>query len=1012
MRNIGVFLVTAICGLMQNTVAQELPEWRKMYSEKEVQEKFANPPLFYAPHTFWFWDDTLKDESVAAEMAAEMAKQRLNPGYAHPRSGFDPSVAALPLEQYLEKPWFNSFGKALQEAKNQDMTLGYCDDYNWPSGQIGGKILEQHPELEARYLSPKRYYAKGGETVVYDNVDFAVAGRLENEEIDAGSLRIIGEGKSIKWTAPEGKWVIYTYTEKFHPGIDGGRVNYLSPKLMKTFIPMVHEKYLGHFGSDMGNHIPGVFVDNEGDYGWQIAWSDFFAAQYKKDKKRDIRLWLPLLTEKDKDGLFVKARCDWFDVVSDVYNTCYIKPLVNWLKKRNMYYISNLWEESLLLQTQAVGDLMRTNRCVTMPGTDCLEMKSQDVHDFKETQSVAEFENRPFMSEIMGVAGWIQSPEMMKMTINSITSFGINHVVPHGIYMNRNLTTIPFPTDWFVENPYWRYMHYWTDFARRAAFVTRHSQLVADVLLVQPLESVWAFSEGYFADELLGRDEPWDNRAVETDQVYSEAMRKMNEANIDFLIADNHYLSCSNVQTNQENPTIRIKDHDFRAIVLPPTYILARSSMKKIYDFAKQGGVVLTLGALPTGSPEKGLNDEFISKLSDALRKLPNVIDCSADKDVDIMNNMVTTLYKKIKLSIRLENVGRLYTMHRRMGHKDLYWLANNTNDKKEFTAKFRDGKGNVELWDCETGDIRTLSARENGEYIDVPLILNPFEGYWVVFNPENKDAVRSDGIDNVDLKSTVHFLDTLWAIRYPETNTVCKTTAKVLYSNDTEVDSKKLQIGYNDSNWPYYNKQKKESYQYAYWRSNVPVGATSVVVPDYLVGKDIWVDNKKMHVAERSILLPKNTRLLAFVLRENELQGIEPFVFTVDAATNKGLESWYAYGLQQYTGFLDYETTLQINKLGSQVILDLGEVKYMAEVFVNGKSTGARLWAPFQFDISKELKEGTNTIKIRVGNLIANSMWMQDDMNKLRLWGWRGTPDLLQCDAGLFGPIRIETKY
>lgn len=1009
MRNIGIFLVTTACSLVQ-AIAQDLPEWRKMYSEKEVREMFVNPPLFYAPHTFWFWDDTLKDVSVAASMAKEMAKQRLNPGYAHPRSGFDPSVAALPLEQYLEKPWFDSFGNALQEAKNQDMTLGYCDDYNWPSGQIGGKLLEQHPELEAQYLSPKRYYAKGGETVVYENIDFAVAGRLENKEIDAKSLQIIGEDKSIKWIVPEGEWVIYTYTKKFHPGIDGGRVNYLNPDLMKTFIPMVHEKYLKHFGSDMGSHIPGVFIDNEGDYGWQIAWSDFFAQQYKKDKKRDIRLWLPLLTEKDKEGLFVKARCDWFDVVSDVYNTCYIKPLVNWLKQRNMYYISNLWEESLLLQTQAVGDLMRTNRCVTMPGTDCLEMRSQDVHDFKETQSVAEFENRAFMSEIMGVAGWIQSPEMMKMTINSITSFGVNHVVPHGIYMNRNLRTVPFPTDWFTENPYWKHMHYWTDFARRAAFVTRHSRLVADVLLVQPLESVWAFSEGYFADELLGRDEPWDQRAVEADQVYSEAMRKMNEANIDFLIADNYYLSGSSVRTDKGNTTIRIKNHDFRAIVLPPAYILARSSMKKIYDFAKQGGVVLTLGALPTGSPEKGLKDEFVSKLSESLRTLPNVIDCSAIASTSLMNYMTTTLQEKIKLSIRLENAGRLYTAHRKLGYKDLYWLANNTNDKKEFTAKFRDGKGLVELWNCETGQIRTVYSRENGEYTDVPLVLNPFEGYWVVFDSEHKNKTHSDRID--DTESTVRFLDALWTIRYPETNTVCKTTAKVLYSNDAEIDSKKLQIGYNDSNWQYYNKQKKDGYKYAYWRCNIPIGATSVVLPDYLVGKDIWIDNEKRSVSDCSILLPKNTRLLAFVMKEDELKTIKPFVFTVDSATNEGLDSWYTYGLQQYTGFLDYETTFQVGKVGSQVLLDLGEVKYMAEVFVNGKLVGARLWAPFQFDISEALKEGTNTIKIRVGNLIANSMWMQDDMDKLRLWGWRGTPDLLQCDAGLFGPIKMETKY
>ena len=73
-------------------------------------------------------------------------------------------------------------------------------------------------------------------------------------------------------------------------------------------------------GEEMGeNPFRVSFIDNEGDYGYQMAWSEYFAKRYKEIKKRDIRLWLPLLTEKDKDGLFAKARYDWFDVVSDVY---------------------------------------------------------------------------------------------------------------------------------------------------------------------------------------------------------------------------------------------------------------------------------------------------------------------------------------------------------------------------------------------------------------------------------------------------------------------------------------------------------------------------------------------------------------------------------------------------------------------------------------------------------------------------------------------------------------------
>lgn len=1008
----NTFLVTT-CSLLISSmaVAQDKgekdiqPEWLKKYSDKEIYNMFENPPMFYAPHTFWFWDDVIRDEQTAASMAKEMAKQKLNPGYAHPRSGFDNAVTALPVEQYLAEPWFNSFSNALQNAKDNGLTLGYCDDYNWPSGQVAGKVLQKHPELEATYLAPKRYYVKGETEVKYDSINFAVAGKMVNDQLDASSLRIIGEGSNIKWTAPSGDWMIYTYTIKKHPGIDGGKVNYLDPKLMEVFIPLVHEQYDKHFKKDMGHSIPGVFVDNEGDYGWKMAWSEHLAIQYRKKKKRDIRTWLPLLTEKDKDGLFVVARCDWFDVVSDVYNECYFEPLVKWLKERNMYYISNLWEESLQLQTIAVGDLMKTTRCVTMPGNDCLEMKSQDVHDFKEIQSVAEFEDRPFMSEIMGVAGWIQSPEMMKMTINSVTSFGVNHVVPHGIYMNRQLETVPFPSDWFTENPYWNYLHQWTDFARRAAFITRQSSLVADVLLVHPVETAWSFSENYFSEEKGVQNAPWDPRVVETDQVYSDAMRKMNQENIDFLIADKHYLSKSTIQKSGKSTTITINNHDFKAIVLPVTYIIPQSSFKKIVEFAKQGGVVVLLGELPQGSPEKGLNDKTIIALAKTLKQFPSVINLASDKDK--MEAMITVLNENMAPQIRLENSGRLYTAQRKAGNTNLYWFANNTDTLKHFTAWLRDGKGVAEIWDCETGQKKIIpSTTENG-YQKVSLTLNPFEAYWLAFNPDKTNSTEV----KPDITTKERIIDTTWEISYPNENTIYKTTAKVLYSDSRLKENEFLRLGYDDSNWKYYSRQDENNIKsiYGYWRMNIPVGAKSVVVPSYMLGKEIWLNDKKIKITDSLISLAPKSKLLSFVInRKEEKITVAPFKFTVGTKENQKLASWYTYGLQQYSGFLEYETSITIDDTSSNVFIDLGEVKYMAEVFVNDQPAGARLWPPFKFNISNTLKQGENKIRIKIGSLIANKMWMKEDMGKLRTWGWRGIPDLNQCNAGLFGPVKL----
>jgi len=348
-----------------------------------------------------------------------------------------------------------------------------------------------------------------------------------------------------------------------------------------------------------------VFVDNEGDYGWKMAWSDFLAERYKQMKNRDIRLWLPLLTEKDTTGLWAKARYDWFDVVSDVYSTQFLGRLSDWLEKRGMYYISNLWEEDLMLQTRAVGDMMRAQRAVTMPGNDCLEMKSQQVHDFKEIQSVCEFEDRPFMSELMGVAGWEQTPAQMKMTLNGVTAWGVTHTVPHGINLNRKLETIPYPADWFTENPYWRYMHLWTDFARRASFVNRQGRLVADILMINPLESVWALSEGYFTSTDGNK---WPDKVKEINSIYTGVMDVLTSSRLDYLIADGFYMNKASVlkSTDQQSTTLNIAGHHFSVLILPPMFLISQSTAQKILKFALSGGSVILLGDLPVGSPKQG----------------------------------------------------------------------------------------------------------------------------------------------------------------------------------------------------------------------------------------------------------------------------------------------------------------------------------------------------------------------------------------------------------------------
>ncbi|MGN6267374.1 MAG: glycosyl hydrolase [Ginsengibacter sp.] len=996
------------------------PEWQKTYNDpKEVRTMFTNPPMFYAPHVFWFWDDTLKNEHFPASMIDEMARQGLNPGYAHPRGRLrlyqTDSYPEMPKNQYLSKLMFNSLDNAVQKSKDKGLTLGYCDEYNWPSGQAADRLLERHPELEAKYLEFKRHEVKGNSTVHYDSLDFAVAGKIVDNKIDASSLQIIGNGSMLTWKAPKGNWVVYTYKKTPLPDKQPVKINYLDNRLMEAFIPMVHYQYEKHLGNEMGKTIPGVFVDNEGNYGWQIAWSDYFAKRFKEIKNRDFLLWLPLLTEKDKDGLFAKARYDWFDVVSQVYIECFIEPVVKWLKQRNMYYISNFWEESLLVQSRCVGDFMRIQRMATMPGNDCLQMVSQDVHDFKETQSVCEFEDKPFMSEIMGAAGWEQTPQQMKMTINSITSFGVTHVVPHGVNLNRKLETIPYPADWFTENSFWPYLHNWTDFARRSAFVTRQGKLVADVLLINPKESVWALAEECFSNEATGN---WDKRSVEVNRTYSDAMRIMNKNNVDFLIADTYYMDAGAVKGKNNAARLTIKGYEFPAIVLPSVSVIPRSVSAKILEFAKKGGTVILLGELAQGSTEKGMTDDLVIRQMNELKRQPNVINLAAYKDR--MDKMIIALNSKVQPQIRLQNTGRLYTAHRKIGDNDFYWLANNTDTVRNFTAWLKDGEGAAEIWNCETGTKQPVSSTKDGGYNKLDLTLQPYEGYWVVFNRE-EEAQRKPKQVQTSVKEII--LDNNWTLSYPGIDTVYKTAAKILGTSGKEIEEAYLQPGFDDSGWKYFRNENHPRHRrdtskpaklenYLYWRTQIPVGTKSIVLPSGMTGMDILIDGEKRRITSSQIEVPGGAGLLSFFITAEKLKTMltTPFKFCVGKKEDLILKSWYKYGLQQFTGYVDYETNINIKSIDADISLDLGQAKYMAEVFVNDKSVGARLWPPYVFHLTKELKPGNNTIKIRVGGLVIGDFWIKEDLGKLRSWGFTENPDFDKCDAGLFGPVKLLT--
>ena len=121
--------------------------------------------------------------------------------------------------------------------------------------------------------------------------------------------------------------------------------------------------------------------------------------------------------------------------------------------------------------------------------------------------------------------------------------------------------------------------------------------------------------------------------------------------------------------------------------------------------------------------------------------------------------------------------------------------------------------------------------------------------------------------------------------------------------------------------------------------------------------------------------------------------------------------------GVKYFSGTGTYTRTIQAPadwfKPGARLWIDLGDVKNLAEVAVNGKSLGIVWHAPYRVDVTRALKPGANQITIKVTNAWVNRLIgdQQPDATTKYTFAdvkpYKANSPLLK--SGLLGPVKLE---
>jgi hypothetical protein len=119
--------------------------------------------------------------------------------------------------------------------------------------------------------------------------------------------------------------------------------------------------------------------------------------------------------------------------------------------------------------------------------------------------------------------------------------------------------------------------------------------------------------------------------------------------------------------------------------------------------------------------------------------------------------------------------------------------------------------------------------------------------------------------------------------------------------------------------------------------------------------------------------------------------------------------------GVKYFSGMATYTKTLQAPadwfKKGAKLWIDLGDVKNLAEVTVNGKSLGQVWHTPYRVDATDALKPGANEVTIKVVNAWVNRLIGDQQPGATKytfadVKPYRANSPLLS--SGLLGPVVV----
>jgi len=741
--------------------------WSSMDERKptvDLWRDFVEPPDEFRPVPLLTFTGSLKREDVFRAVD-RLYEQEIRAFFIFPIYGME--------VEYLSDEWFALVRDTVEYCRKKGMSIWIYDDYNWPNGNCGGKLIVDHPEYNIQRLlcETSRLVAPG------DTVSVNFAGRLlrssylventapgladvEIEKSEGESLAVwtntstaearllcvsvspLGKPKGPNWVANKG----CIWQKENH--LTTEYIDLLNPEAVECFISMTYERYFSELREYWGKTVKGFMTDEpslQGVHHSERLYRSFENRYGYRIEDKFEHLFVPCNDESRQ------VRADYWRLAGELLSESWGR-IHAWCVAHGVDLTGHfLGEESPGAEVlhQATSWAMRKN--MTIPGMDVLFDTNYEPtparkfislkHNYhglaltgKLASAAARYtgSSRAFAEAYGGFPHWGTPTDLTAQT-HWTTAQGIN-------FINDNTLACSWKgfrkrVQWgkHFTMPWWDCYGDFVTFAGRCCLMTAAGRIPANIALLYPVVTAQSLSYSRWR-EIPSRDLDLLHQSNYVCQQSAEVLTRLHR---DWEVLWEDLVGDADIRDGR----LCVKDTCFSVIVTPAAHCLEEAVLAKLEAFAQVGGAVVFVGALPS-IPLDDINID--TRVKDLLRQdTAHFVGMSEGDDWGVIAKAVESvlnLYDNPALVIRGTEQEHILTAHRRTEGGDIFHLVNMSGRGTEVLVQLQ-ATGPLNAWHPDDGSRYRLETVSEEAGCRVRLRFAPWEGYFIVSGLQGDDT-------------------------------------------------------------------------------------------------------------------------------------------------------------------------------------------------------------------------------------------------------------------------------